>query len=136
MSTEDTTSSLTYLLETKKSDTQRASVIIDRACGWLRQQLEDANVAYHFTDSGVQEHGGYGYFQIKALFKGTPITLHTKIAEINGKPYCFSDILVRGQQDRLLFPFFGEIGSHEGKLTILHYTADFLLSTSQDVTAM
>lgn len=133
---QDTTSSLAYLLETKKADSERASVIIDRACDWFKEQLEEAQVPYHFTNSGVQEHGGYGYFQIKSIFKGTAITLHLKIAEIHEKPFCFAEIRVRGQQERLLFPFFGEIGTHEGKLTILHYVADFLLSTQQDVTAM
>ncbi len=133
---QDTTANLAYLLETKKMDSARPAVIIGEACDWLKAQLHEANVSYHFTDSGVQEHGGYGYFQIKALFKSTPITLHIKIAEIHERPFCFADIRVRGQHERLLFPFFGEIGSDDGRLTILHYTADFLLSTTQDVTAM
>jgi hypothetical protein len=36
----------------------------------------------------------------------------------------------------ILFPFFGEIGTADGKLTILHYIADFILSTTPDLSAI
>jgi hypothetical protein len=36
----------------------------------------------------------------------------------------------------ILFPFFGEIGTSDGRLTILHYIADFILSTTPDLSAM
>ena len=98
-------------------------------------QFRNAEIPFHYSDGG-SGLGAYGYFQIKSILKETAITLHLKIAEINGSPYVFSEVRVRGQHDAILFPFFGEIGTSEGKLTILHYIADFILSTTPDLSAL
>ena len=126
---------LKFLLQTKKADHEQPREVVQSAAEWLSTQLRNAAVAFHYSDAG-QGHGVYGYFQIKALLKDTAITLHLKVAEINGKPYAFADIRMRGQQDRLLFPFFGDISGEDGRLTVLHYICDFLLSTTTDITEM
>lgn len=126
---------LKFLLQSKKGDHGKPIDIVTDAVEWMRTQLHNANVAYHYTN-GAYGHGTYGYFQIKTILRDTAITLHLKIAEIHEKPYIFAEIRVRGQHERILFPFFGEIGSEDGRLTILHYIADFLLSTTPDLTAL
>ena len=126
---------LKFLLQSKKADDPELHEVVQDAVSWMRGQFENAEIPFHYSDGGVG-HGAYGYFQIKSLLRETAITLHLKIAEINGEPYVFSEIRVRGQHESILFPFFGQIGSEEGKLVILHYIADFLLSTTPDVRAI
>lgn len=126
---------LKYLLQSKSADCSKAQEVVSEAVSWMSTQFKNADIPYHYSDGGLA-HGIYGYFQIKSLLKQTAITLHLKIAEINGEPYVFAEIRVRGQHEGILFPFFGPIGSEDGKVTILHYIADFLLSTSPDLTAM
>lgn len=126
---------LKFLIQSKRADHEQPREIVESAVDWLSTQLRNADIPYHYAEAGFG-HGVYGYFQIKALLKDTAITLHIKIAEINGNPYAFAEIRVRGQQDRVLFPFFGQIGGEEGRLNILHYVCDFVLSTTPDVTAL
>lgn len=126
---------LKFLLQTKAADNSKANEVITEAISWMREQFKNAEIPFHYADGGAG-HGIYGYFQIKSLLKETAITLHLKIAEINGEPYVFAEIRVRGQHESILFPFFGQIGSEDGRVTILHYIADFVLSTTPDVTAL
>ena len=126
---------LKSLLQQKKADCTRALDVVSDAVSWMRTQFQKADIAFHYADGGVG-HGAYGYFQIKSLLKETAITLHLKIAEINFQPYVFAEVRVRGQHESILFPFFGEIGTDEGKLTMLHYITDFVLSTTPDITAI
>jgi hypothetical protein len=126
---------LKFLIQSKKADHERPLDIVHGAVDWLSTQLRNAELPFHYAEGGFG-HGVYGYFQIKTLLKETAVTLHIKVAEINGKAYAFADIRVRGQQDRLLFPFFGQISGEEGRLDILHYICDFILSSTPDVTAL
>jgi len=126
---------LKFLLQTKSADSSKAQEVVSEAVEWMRTQFKNAEIPFHYSDGGVG-HGIYGYFQIKSLLKQTAITLHLKIAEINNEPYAFAEIRVRGHHEGILFPFFGSIGSEEGRVTMLHYIADFILSTTPDVTAL
>ena len=126
---------LKFLLQGKQADRDLPSTVVADAVSWMNTQFKNADVSYHYSEGGGG-HGIYGYFQIKSLLKGQAITLHVKIAEINGVPYVFAEVRVRGQHETILFPYFGEIGSEEGKLTLLHFIADFLLSTRPDLTAI
>lgn len=126
---------LKFLLQSKKADHDAPREVVGNAVEWLRIQFHNADIPYHFAHGGGG-FGAYGYFQIKSLLKEQAITLHIKVAEINYVPYAFAEVRVRGHHDSILFPFFGEIGSEEGKLTILHYIADFILSTTPDLSAM
>ena len=126
---------LKFLLQSKKADSAGPHEVVDEATTWMHTQFRNAGIAYHYSDGGAG-YGHYGYFQIKSLLKETAITLHLKIAEINGTPYCAAEVRVRGQQEGILFPYFGEIGSEDGKLTVLHFIADFLLSTTPDISAL
>lgn len=125
---------LKLLLQSKQDDCALASEVVGAAVSWMGTQLHNAEVSCHYSDGGLG-HGVYGYFQIESLLKDTAITLHLKIAEINGLPYASVEVRVRGEHQGILFPYFGEIDSEEGKLTLLHFIADFLLSTTLDVPA-
>lgn len=126
---------LKFLLQSKKADSSRSHDVVNEANAWMHQQFHSAGIPYHFADGGAG-YGIYGYFQIKSLLKEIAITLHVKIAEINGVPYASAEVRVRGHQERVLFPFFGEIGSDEGKLLLLHFISDFMLSTTPDLSAL
>jgi hypothetical protein len=126
---------LKFLLQGKKADLESPREVVSEAVSWVHTQFHNAEIAYHYSDGG-SGLGSYGYFQIKSLLKETAITLHIKVAEINGAPYAFAEVRVRGQHEMILFPFFGEIGTADGKLTILHYIADFILSTTPDLSAI
>lgn len=126
---------LKFLLQSKKGDCARPTEVVSAAVSWMSGQLRAAEVPYHYSDGGVG-HGVYGYFQLKSLLKETAITLHLKIAEINGLAFASVEVRVRGQHQGILFPYFGEIDSEEGKLLLLHFIADFLLTTKPDLTAL
>ncbi|MCF7733855.1 MAG: hypothetical protein K9N23_19365 [Akkermansiaceae bacterium] len=126
---------LKLLLQSKQDDCALANEVVAAAVSWMGTQFHNAEVSYHYSDGGVG-HGVYGYFQIKSLLKDTAITLHLKIAEINGLAYASVEVRVRDQHQGILFPYFGEFASEEGKLTLLHFISDFLLSTTLDVTGV
>lgn len=126
---------LKFLLQSKSNDPSPTREVVSAAVSWMSAQLRNADVSYHYSDGGAG-HGTYGYFQIKSLLKDTAITLHLKIAEINGVPFASVEVRVRGQGQGILFPYFGEIGSEEGKLLLLHFIADFLMSTKPDLNAL
>jgi hypothetical protein len=130
-----TMETLKFLLQSKKGDISRPSDVVAEAVSWMSTQLHNAEVPYHYSDGGVG-HGIYGYFQIKSLLKDIAITLHLKIAEINGVPFVSVEVRVRGQHQGILFPYFGEMGSEEGRLLLLNFVADFLLTTKPDITAI
>lgn len=125
---------LKFLLQGKKADLETPLEVVREAVGWMSTQFRNAEIPFQYADGGAGL-GSYGYFQIKSTLKGTAITLHLKIAEIHGAPYAFAEVRVREKDEVILFPFFGEIGTAEGKLTILHYIADFVLSSSPEVAA-
>ena len=79
-----TMETLKFLLQSKKAAAS-AHEVVDEAVSWMHTQLRNADIAYHYSDGGAG-YGHYGYFQIKSLLMETAITLHLKIAEINGIP--------------------------------------------------
>lgn len=119
---------LKFLLESKKADLATPIQVVQEAVDWMHTQFHNAHIEHQYADGG-SGLGRYGHFEIESRIHGSDITLHIKVAEINGHAYAFSEVRMRGRQDMILFPFFGEISSAEGKLTILHYVADFILST-------
>lgn len=123
---------LKFLLQGKKADSTRAHEVVTESVSWMHQQFHNADIHYHYSDGGIG-FGVYGYFQIKSLLQDTAITLHIKIAEINSQPFAAAEVRIRGKHEAILFPYFGEIGSEEGKLNLLHFIADFMLSTAPDL---
>ncbi len=122
---------LKFLLESKKADMETPRDVVREAVDWVQTQLRNASITYHYSEGG-SGLGSYGHFQIRSLLENLAITLHLKVAEINGSAFAFAEVCMRGKHEAVLFPFFGEIGTSDGKLTILNYIADFILSTSPD----
>lgn len=131
----NTMETLKYLLQSKKVDSTKRHEVVTEAVSWMTEQFRSAGVAFHYSDGGAG-YGMYGYFQIKSVLKETAITLHLKIAEIHNLPYAAAEVRLRGQHESILFPYFGEIGSEEGKITLLNFVADFILSTTPDLSAL
>lgn len=123
---------LKYLLQSKKADCTRPKEVVSNSVAWLHTQFQNAGVAADYAEGGVN-FGIYGHFQIKSLVNECALTLHIKITEINGLPYAAAE--VHNDQQQILFRYFGEIASEEGKLTLLHYIADFELSTTPEQSA-
>jgi len=123
---------LKFLLQSKKADPDTARDVVRGAAEWMHIQFMNGGIPHEYADGG-SGLGCFSHFQIKTRLGKTAITLHLKIAEIKGSPYAFSEVRVTDHQETVLFPFFGEIGSSTGKETILHYIADFILSTMPEV---
>lgn len=118
---------LAMLLQAKKANPDLAHDVVSEASDWLKGQFHTANVKFNFADC-EHDYCGFATFQINSIYRGSSVTLFIKIAEIKGQPHVFADIRVLEEVPRIMFPFFGEVGSDEGKLTALNYIADFLLS--------
>ena len=123
---------LKFLLQGKKADSNRSKEVVTESASWMQIQLENADIESEFTEGGAN-FGYYGCFRVKSLLKESAITLHMKIAEINCVPYVHAE--VHGEQDQVIFPYFGEIGSEDGKHKLLHFIADFRLSTTPEIVA-
>lgn len=115
------------LLSAKKANPTLAHDVVTEAADWLKGQFNTAEIPFSFANC-EKEYCGYATFQIHSNYHGFSVTLFMKIAEIKGMPFLFADIRIRDEAQQILFPFFGEIHSDEGKLTALNYIADFLLS--------
>ena len=122
---------LKFLLQSKRGEHNIPKDVVETASAWVKGQFENAGIKFLYSQAGFG-HGVYGYFQIESKIKGQAITLHLKIAEINSRPFAFSDIRVRGAEERVFFPFFGDIGTEDGRISMLHYIADFVLSGTQE----
>ena len=118
---------LKFLLQSKHADIARSHEVVSEAVEWMNIQLRNAGIASQYTERGGAL-GHFGHFQIESSLKKTPLTLHIKIAEINGVPYASAE--VRSPSDGVLFPYFGDIGTQESKTNLLHFVADFYLSTT------
>ncbi|MGE9296365.1 MAG: hypothetical protein ACQKBV_08790 [Puniceicoccales bacterium] len=118
---------LSLLIQSKKANPGLSHDVVTEAAEWLQTQLRTAEIDFSFADC-EREFCGYALFQFHRVWHQTAITLYVKIAEIHATPYLFADIRVRDRAEQVLFPFFGEIGSDEGKEIALNYIADFHLS--------
>ncbi len=115
------------LLAAKKANPDLAHDVVTEASDWLKGQFNTAGIKFNFADC-EKEYCGFSTFQIQAIYHGASVTLFIKIAEVKGQAHVFADIRVLDEVQRIMFPFFGEISSDDGKLTALNYIADFLLS--------
>lgn len=122
---------LKFLLESKKADPETPRDVVREAVEWVQIQLQNAKIVYGYTEGGTGL-GTYGHIEIRSQLKEQSITLHLKVAEINGSAFAFAEVGVSGHRETILFPFFGEISTADGKLMILHYIADFILSTTPE----
>lgn len=118
---------LSIILQSKKANVGYAKEVVTESANWLKKQFQEAQVPFNYADCD-RDYCGFATFQIYSIFHGIPVNLFLKIAEIKSQPYVFADIRVRDGNEAVLFPFFGEIGSEDGRELVLNYIADYILS--------
>ena len=127
----DPSSDLRMVIETKRNSPARACDIVSEASRWMKSQLKGAGVGHQYGACDRETHASFSSFTIFRETAEQKLLFRLKIAEIGGDPYAFIEAHPVGKPTEILFPFFGEIGSDEGKIRILNYLADFLLSTEK-----
>ncbi|MFP4351229.1 MAG: hypothetical protein ACLFRP_06175 [Puniceicoccaceae bacterium] len=119
------------VIQTKRNTPALACDIVSEASRWMKSQLIGAGVGYQYGACDGRTHSSFSSFTIFRETAERKLLFRLKIAEIAGDPYAFIEAHPVGKPTEILFPFFGEIGSDEGKNRILNYVADFLLSTEK-----
>ncbi len=127
--TPDPDDDLKLILKTKENSPSRTCEIVSEATRWLKAQLNGCEVPYQYAACEEQAHYGHAVFFITRKVDKARMSLELKVAEIEDVPHVFADVHVLGNLDGRLFPYFGEVGSQEGQSRVLHYIADFILST-------
>ena len=120
---------LKFLLASKLADELTPGEVVREAAGWLQSQFRNAEIDFQHVPvgSGV---ACYTIFQVKPRDPSLPLLLELRIAEIRTVPYVSAEVRrVGGDKDIVCFRYFGEMGIGEGRDTLLHFIADFVLST-------
>lgn len=120
---------LQLIIETKRHAVARTVDVVSEAAHWLKAALKGADVNFSYA-SCEQDHYGFAAFTICRNYRGQPVSLELKVAEIRETPYLFADVRTLGKFEETLFPFFGDLRSDDNRELLLHYIADFLISTS------
>jgi hypothetical protein len=125
----DPVDDLQLIIDTKRHAPMRTVEVVSKTARWMKAALKGAGI--HFTYGSCEEENHYGYasFTIIRKYKGEPVSLELKIAEIGDAPFMFSEVRSLGKLEGTLFPFFGDLSSEEGRNRLLHYVADFVMST-------
>ncbi|MGB0416238.1 MAG: hypothetical protein ACPGKS_05270 [Coraliomargarita sp.] len=119
---------LSLILNLKKSNVDQALDVVSKASRWLKSQLNGIHVDYHYTPCEEGDPSAFAMFSVTKDHQGAVVVLDMKVAEINGKPFIFAQVLQVGSRHGQLFPFFADISTDESKQNLLHYIADFLLA--------
>jgi len=119
---------LRLIIETKRHSPARTVDVVSEAARWLKAALKGADVRFSYA-SCEENHYGFAAFTILRNYRGQPVSLELKVAEIREMPYLFADVRTLGKYEGTLFPFFGDLRSDDSRDLLLHYIADFLMST-------
>jgi len=115
-------------MATKRSGSSPTIDIVSEASAWLKAALKGADI--HFNYAACEEnHYGFSVFTVIRRYRKNLMSLELKIAEVRSKPYVFAEVHSLGRVEGTLFPFFGDLQSDDERERLLHYIADFLLST-------
>ena len=120
---------LKLIIETKQNTPNRAFEVVCEATGWMKAALKGAGVAFSYWSCEEKDHYGFAGFTIVRRYRGEPVCLELKIAEIRDAPHFFAEVRSLGKLDGSLFPFLGEMRSTDSRELLLHYIADFVMST-------
>lgn len=121
-------SDLFMILETKRNNGSNSSQIVSEASAWMKSELKGAKVQFQYG-ACQNELWTFSSFTFHRNGDNEKLSFELKVAEIDEVPYAFIDVHPVGKPHDRRFPFFGEIGSEDGKKKVLHYIADFILST-------
>jgi hypothetical protein len=133
--TPDPISDLKLIMETKRSMESRTCEVVSNATRWLKAQLSGCQITYQYAACEEEAHYGHAVFIITRVCGNSRMSLELKVAEIQDIPYVFADVHVLGKAGGHQFPYFGEVGTSEGRDRVLHYIADFILSTEKEKTS-
>ncbi|MCP5532249.1 MAG: hypothetical protein H7A49_03635 [Akkermansiaceae bacterium] len=120
---------LKFLVASKLADESTPGEVVREAAEWLQIQFQNAAIEYQFVPvgSGI---ACYTIFQVKPRDPKLPLLLELRIAEIKSVPYVSAEVRqVAAENHVVCFRYFGEMGIGEGRDTLLHFIADFVLST-------
>jgi len=126
----DPASDLYMILETKRNSASDSCRIVSEASGWLKSELKGASIPFQYG-ACQDELWSFSSFHFLRDGDDEKLSFELKIAEIDRRPYAFIDVHPVGKSQERRFPFFGEINSDSGKRQVLHYIADFILSTEK-----
>lgn len=119
---------LKLIIETKQHRPNTTVEVVSDATNWLKAALKGADVPYSYS-ACEQAHYGYAVITILRNYGTEPVSLELKVAEIQDRPYVFAEVHSLGRFGGTMFPFFGDLQSDESRTQLLHYVADFMLST-------
>lgn len=121
---------LQLVIETKRHLPARTVDTVSEAARWLKSALKGAQVNFRYASCEERDHYGFAAFTVIRSYKDAPVCLELKVAEIRDTAYVFAEVLSLGGSKSRLFPFFGEMQSESGRELLLHYMADFVISTA------
>jgi hypothetical protein len=120
---------LRHVIAAKQNGPAQAVEIVSEAARWLKGALKGADVHFSYGTCEERDCFGFAVFTIVRSYQGKPTTLDLKIAEIRQTPYIFAEVRTHGKTEGTLFPFFGDLRSEDQRDLLLHYIADFVVST-------
>ncbi|WP_428389959.1 hypothetical protein [Mucisphaera sp.] len=120
---------LRLIIEAKRSSSPTAVDVVSEYTAWLKAALTGAGIAYSYAACEQAEHYAFAAFTVLRNYRGEPVFLDIKVAEINASPYVFVEVKTTGKASGSLFPYFGNLQSDEDRNLLLHYVADFILSS-------
>lgn len=120
---------LQLIIDTKRHMPHQAVDVISDATRWLKAALGGAGITYSYASCEEGEPYGYAVFTIMRRYRSELMILELKVAEINGLPHVFAKVRTTGTNPDTLFPYFGNLRSDEQRESLLHYIADFIVSS-------
>lgn len=120
---------LQLIIDTKRHAPNINVDVISDATRWLKAALDGADVKYSYASCEEGEPYGYAVLTIMRHYHSQLMILELKVAEINTQPHVFAKVRTTGKNPDTLFPFFGNLRSDEQRDSLLHYIADFVISS-------
>ena len=120
---------LKLVIAEKKNAPSETVDVVSAASRWLKSALKGAEVSFNYSSCEEEDHYGFSAFTIIRSYRGQPTSLDLKIAEIRSQPYIFAEVRSLGKLEGTLFPFFGNLQSDNDRDLLMHYIADFVMST-------
>lgn len=120
---------LKLVIASKSSAPPTTLDVVSEAARWLKAALKGADVNFSYASCEDHNHYGYAAFTVLRSYKGEPVSLDLKVAEIRGTPFAFAEVRSRGKHGGTLFPFFGDLRNDDHRELLLHYIADFIMGS-------
>ncbi len=120
---------LKLILETKRNMPSTTVDVVCEAARWLKGALVGAGGGFGYATCENHDHYGFAVFSVGRSYRGQEVVLDLKIAEVRDQPMVFAKVYPPGRPGETLFPFFGDLRDDNSRELLLHYVADYLLST-------